>query len=160
MTRLDDYRCALRVGNAEIPDDELVRALESRGSDFASFIVDHGLGPLWHARTERAEFRASRMAAEALFTAQAHALGEIDTVLGGAGVSYVAFKGAATFAFIDSDIKYKGQEIDLEDDLGLDEFSVLPSLDLRWRFTRFGRQFLVSPPDERERVAAEVARVD
>ena len=95
MTRLDDYRCALRVGNAEIPDDELVRALETRGSDFASFIVDHGLGPLWHARAERAEFRTSRLAAEALFTAQAHALGEIDSVLGGAGVTYVVFKGAA-----------------------------------------------------------------
>jgi hypothetical protein len=48
----------------------------------------------------------------------------------------IAFKGAAIFAFIDSDIKYKGQEIDLEDDLDLDDFSVLPSLDLRWRFTR------------------------
>jgi hypothetical protein len=48
----------------------------------------------------------------------------------------VAFKGAAIFAFIDSDIKYDGRRLDLEDDLDLDDFSALPSLDLRWRFTR------------------------
>ena len=48
----------------------------------------------------------------------------------------IAFKGAAIFAFIDSDIEYKGREFDLEDDFDLDDFSVLPSLDLRWRFTR------------------------
>jgi hypothetical protein len=48
----------------------------------------------------------------------------------------IAFKGGAIFAFIDSDIEYKGKEFDLEDDFDLDEFSVLPSLDLRWRFTR------------------------
>jgi hypothetical protein len=48
----------------------------------------------------------------------------------------LALKGAVIFAFIDSDIEYKGQDIDLEDDLDLEEFSVLPSLDLRWRFTR------------------------
>jgi hypothetical protein len=48
----------------------------------------------------------------------------------------ISFKGAAIFAFIDSDIKYDGQSLDLEDDLDLDDFSVLPSLDLRWRFTR------------------------
>jgi hypothetical protein len=48
----------------------------------------------------------------------------------------LALKGGAIFAFIDSDIEYKGQDIDLEDDLDLEKFSVLPSLDLRWRFTR------------------------
>jgi len=48
----------------------------------------------------------------------------------------LALKGAVIFAFIDSDIEYKGRGIDLEDDLDLDDFSVLPSLDLRWRFTR------------------------
>ena len=48
----------------------------------------------------------------------------------------LALKGGAIFAFIDSDIEYKGQEIDLEDDLDLEDFSVLPALDLRWRFTR------------------------
>jgi hypothetical protein len=47
----------------------------------------------------------------------------------------VAFQGAAIFAFIDSDIEYKGRDFDLEDDFDLDEFSVLPSLNLRWRFT-------------------------
>jgi hypothetical protein len=39
----------------------------------------------------------------------------------------VAFQGAAIFAFIDSDIEYKGRDFDLEDDFDLDEFSVLPS---------------------------------
>lgn len=48
----------------------------------------------------------------------------------------IAFKGAAIFAFIDSDITYNGRDLDLEDDLDLDDFSALPSLDLRWRFTR------------------------
>ncbi len=48
----------------------------------------------------------------------------------------LSLKGAVIFAFIDSDIEYKGREIDLEDDLDLEEFSALPSLDLRWRFTR------------------------
>lgn len=48
----------------------------------------------------------------------------------------LALKGAVIFAFIDSDIEYKGRQIDLEDDLDLDDFSALPSLDLRWRFTR------------------------
>jgi hypothetical protein len=48
----------------------------------------------------------------------------------------IAFKGAAIFAFIDSDVTYNGRDLDLEDDLDLDDFSVLPSLDLRWRFTR------------------------
>ncbi len=48
----------------------------------------------------------------------------------------ITFKVAAIFAFIDSDIEYKGEKHDLEDDLDLDEFSVLPSLDLRWRFTQ------------------------
>jgi hypothetical protein len=39
----------------------------------------------------------------------------------------IAFKGAAIFAFIDSDIKYDGRRLDLEDDLDLDDFSALPS---------------------------------
>ena len=95
MTRLDDYRCALRVGNTGESGDELARTLETRGSDFSSFIIDHGLGPLWHERTERAEFRASRLAAEALYGVQEHALAEIDMLLGEAGVDYVVFKGAA-----------------------------------------------------------------
>jgi hypothetical protein len=48
----------------------------------------------------------------------------------------IAFKGAAIFAFIDSEVTYNGRDFDLEDDFDLDDFSVLPSLDLRWRFTR------------------------
>lgn len=95
MTRLDNYRCALRVGNTEVSDDELAHELETGGSDFALFIVDHGLGPLWHARTGTKSLYESRLAAEALYAVQEHALGEIDTLLGEAGVDYVVFKGAA-----------------------------------------------------------------
>jgi hypothetical protein len=95
MTRLDDYRSALHVGFSEVPDENLMRALEESGSDFASFIIDHGLGPTWHARTGREEFRDSRLAAEALYAAQERALGEMDTLLGEAGIEYVLFKGAA-----------------------------------------------------------------
>lgn len=48
----------------------------------------------------------------------------------------VSLRAAAIFAFIDSDVEYKGIDIDLESDLGLDEFEVLPSIDMHWRFTR------------------------
>jgi hypothetical protein len=48
----------------------------------------------------------------------------------------LSLKGAVIFAFINSDVEYKGRNIDLEDDLDLDDFSALPALDLRWRFTR------------------------
>ena len=60
MTRLDDYRSALRAGFAEVTDQALERTLDGRGEDFVAFIVDHGLGPLWHVRTGRAGFRESR----------------------------------------------------------------------------------------------------
>lgn len=95
MTRLDDYRSALHVGFSEVPDEDLMRALEEGGPDFASFVIDHGLGPTWHARTGRAEFRDSRLAAEALYAAQQHALHDIDTVLRAAGIDHAVFKGAA-----------------------------------------------------------------
>lgn len=96
MTRLDDYRSALLAGVSAVSADELVRTLEEGGSGFASLIIDHGLGPLWHARTGRAEFHESRLAAEARYAVQEAALGEIDLLLGSAGIDYVVFKGSAT----------------------------------------------------------------
>ena len=95
MTRLDDYRSALRAGFAEVSDEALECTLDERGADFAAFIIDHGLGPLWHARTGREEFRESRMRAEALYLAQDKALLGINAVLDAARVGHVAIKGAA-----------------------------------------------------------------
>jgi hypothetical protein len=80
MGRLDDYRMALLAAFPSVPDADLARAVEDGGNRFASFVVDHGLGPLWHTRTRRAEFRASRLAAEALYATHEQALQEIDTL--------------------------------------------------------------------------------
>ena len=95
MTRLDDYRSALLATFADVADAELAAALQQGGADFVSFIIDHGLGPLWHERTGRDEFHDCRMTAEALYLGQEHALNEIATVLDGAGIEFVVFKGAA-----------------------------------------------------------------
>lgn len=95
MTRLDDYQSALLATFPDVADAELAAALEKGGTDFASFIVDHGLGPLWHERTGREEFHECRLAAEALYLAQEHALSEIGAVLDNAGIEFVVFKGAA-----------------------------------------------------------------
>ena len=95
MSRLDKYHSALLAAFPDVSEETLVRELDSGGSKFAAFIIDHGLGPQWHLRTERAEFHDSRMAAEALFLAQEHALKDIDNVLEGAGVEYALIKGAA-----------------------------------------------------------------
>ena len=81
MGRLDDYRSALLVANPTVPAATLEQALDAKRPGFQSFIVDHGLGPLWHQRTQREEFHASRLAAEALFLAQEKALREIDALL-------------------------------------------------------------------------------
>lgn len=95
MRRLDDYHSALRASLSEVSDAELVRILEGGGSRFVSFVIDHGLGPLWHTRTGQAELRRSRLSAEALYAAQESVLGEIDRLLGEAGIDHVVFKGAA-----------------------------------------------------------------
>ena len=96
MTRLDEYRSALLAAFSNVPDSELATALEKGGPDFTSFIIDHGLGPLWHERTRRDEFHASRLSAEALYLAQEHALEEIDNLLNGAGIEYALIKGGAS----------------------------------------------------------------
>ncbi len=81
--------------HADVPGDELVAALQERSGDFVAFIIDHGLGPLWHARTQREEFHASRMQAEALFLAQDNALREIGAALDAAAIEHLVIKGAA-----------------------------------------------------------------
>ncbi len=95
MSRLDKYQSALLAAFPDVSEDRLVREFDSNGSEFAAFIIDHGLGPQWHLRTEKAEFHESRMAAEALYLAQEHALKDIDGALEAAGVDYVLIKGAA-----------------------------------------------------------------
>ncbi len=96
MSRLDDYRSALLAANTDVSADLLERALDNGGPEFVTFVIDHGLGPLWHARTGRDEFHSSRMSAEALHLAQEHALTEIDAVLEGAEIEYAVIKGAAS----------------------------------------------------------------
>jgi hypothetical protein len=95
MSWLDTHRLALRAADPAATREDLCRALEAQGHSFVSFVVDHGLGPLWHARSAREEFRDSRMAAEALFVVQQAALREIDDALGAAGIEYALIKGAA-----------------------------------------------------------------
>ena len=95
MMRLNDYRQAMLAAFAEVSDTELGNLLERGGPVFPHFVVDHGLGPLWHSRTGRDEFGASRRSAEALYLAQEHALNEIDATLESAGIEYAAIKGAA-----------------------------------------------------------------
>jgi hypothetical protein len=93
MTRLDDYRSALLVASPDVSGADLERALDEGGPEFVSFIGDHGLGPLWHARTGRAEFQTSRLAAEALYLAQEKALHEIDWLFDNADIDYAVIKG-------------------------------------------------------------------
>jgi len=95
MSRLDKYRSALLAAFPDVSKEKLLRELDSNGAEFAVFIIDHGLGPQWHLRTARAEFHDSRLAAEALFLAQEHALKDIDEVLEAAGVEHALIKGAA-----------------------------------------------------------------
>lgn len=45
-------------------------------------------------------------------------------------------------AYIDSDVTVSGNSLDLESDLGLDDFSALPSAELVWRFSRNRRHRL------------------
>ncbi len=95
MSLLDKYQSALLAAFGRVSEETLLCELDSNGSEFAAFIIDHGLGPQWHLRTERAEFHDSRLAAEALFLAQELALKDIDEVLEAAGLEYALIKGAA-----------------------------------------------------------------
>jgi hypothetical protein len=84
----------------ELPEAELVAELDRAGPKFAQFIVDHGLGPLWHERTGHEEFRASRMQAEALYIAQDQALRKVTASLEKAGIDHIVIKGAANRLFL------------------------------------------------------------
>ncbi|MDH5345075.1 MAG: nucleotidyltransferase family protein, partial [Gammaproteobacteria bacterium] len=96
MGRLDDYRSALLVADPAVSDAALEQVLEGAGPDFDLFVIDHGLGPSWHERTGHAEFRDSRLTAEALYLAQESALRDIDAALNAQGIAYVLIKGGAT----------------------------------------------------------------
>ena len=65
MSRLDDYRTALLVAHPDVAVQRLVAALDERPTEFSRFVIDMGLGPLWHQRTGREEFHESRLQAEA-----------------------------------------------------------------------------------------------
>jgi len=95
MSRLDNYRSAMLAAIPAVEDAELARILNAGGGSFVSFVIDHGLGPLWHERTGWDEFRESRLAAEALFLAQEQALEDIDAALEDSGIEYAVLKGAA-----------------------------------------------------------------
>jgi hypothetical protein len=95
MSRLDKYRVALLAANPELQTDDLLGVLEEHGEPLESLIIDHGLGPLWHQRTECDQFYPARMQAEALFGAQEKALRDIDDALTTAKIPHVVLKGAA-----------------------------------------------------------------
>lgn len=166
MTRLDEYQSALLAAQSSVTDPELLRVLDEGGEQFVSFVVDHGLGPLWHERTGRDEFHVSRIAAEALYLAQEHALKDIDSVLETAGIEYAVIKGAASRALLYSNPAIRACfDLDLlirrEDrvhaagalvDAGFDAFSDAQSIsrelvlsrdavdiDLHWGLLREGR---------------------
>jgi hypothetical protein len=96
MSRLDDYRTALLAAHPDVAEERLVAALDERPNKFPRFVVDMGLGPLWHERTGRADFHESRLQAEALYLAQERSLDDIGAALDAAGIDHVAIKGAAT----------------------------------------------------------------
>ena len=95
MSRLHDYQKAMLAAFPEVSEADLDLALDEGGPTFPYFVVDHGLGPMWHARTGHEGFRSSRRSAEALFLAQTHALQEIDAIFEAAKIKYAVFKGAA-----------------------------------------------------------------
>lgn len=93
--RLTSYRSALRLAEHNLPDDELIGALQDGGAHFQALVTEYGLGPFWHDRTRISEFHAMRMAAEAQYMAQSSALQELAVSLDAAGIDYAVIKGAA-----------------------------------------------------------------
>ena len=84
------------AADSALSADNLRETLDRQGPEFSDFVIDHGLGPLWHERTGRDEFAESRRTAEALFLAQEHALAEAHQLLDERGIDYVVIKGAAS----------------------------------------------------------------
>ncbi len=93
MSRLDDYRAALLATFEQVSDEELRRELDARDDAFVSFVVDHGLGPLWRERTGSEALHESRMAAEVLFAVHERALQNVTRALD--TIDHVVIKGAA-----------------------------------------------------------------
>ena len=98
----------------DVPDETLEQVLDTGSTEFVPFVIDHGLGPIWHARLGRAEFHASRMAAESMYLAQQRALANIDAALNEAGIAYAIIKGAANRLLLhDNPAVRAGYDIDL-----------------------------------------------
>ena len=95
MIALDVYRQALLVAFPRVTDAELTAALNKGKPTFPDFVIDHGLGPMWHQRTRDDRFQTSRRTAEVRYLAQTHALEEIGTALDSNGIDYVVIKGVA-----------------------------------------------------------------
>jgi hypothetical protein len=95
MRRLDSYRLAMLAAFPEVPDEQLVEAMEAGGPTFPYFVEEHGLAALWHERTGREEFRAARRLAEALYLTQEQTLKDIDSILRQAGIESAVIKGGA-----------------------------------------------------------------
>ena len=96
MSRLDTYRAALQAADPRATRETLAQVLDARDGGFAAFVVDHGLGPLWHERSGRNEFHESRLAAEAFFLLQKEILQQVDALLASAGIEHAVIKGAAS----------------------------------------------------------------
>jgi hypothetical protein len=95
MDRLVSYRLAMLAAFPDVPREKLTGVMNTAGPGFINFVVEHGLGPVWHERTGREEFRPARRQAEALFLAHQEALKEIDAILEASGIEYAVIKGAA-----------------------------------------------------------------
>jgi hypothetical protein len=140
MTRLDDYRSALLATFPEVSDTALESALDNGGPEFVSFVIDHGLGPLWHARTGRAEFHESRLSAEALYIAQENALCVVAARLEDAGIHFAVIKGAAmraAYALVDAGFEPTPEARSISRELILIKGHV--TIDLHWGLLREGR---------------------
>lgn len=95
MVQLREYRLALSGALAAATRDDLIGLLNTQGSSFVDFVVRHGLGPVWHARTGSKAFKNARHAAEALYLAQEQALDDIEAAFSSSNVNYAIFKGGA-----------------------------------------------------------------
>ncbi len=96
MSRLDEYRSALLVAFPEVTEEELGRVLDAGGPQFVTFVIDHGLGPLWHERTGRGEFQKLSIGCRSSIPGTGARGCGLDSVLEEAGIEYALIKGAAS----------------------------------------------------------------
>ena len=90
----------------EASSEALAKVLEDAGPEFADFLLDSGLGSLWHHRLAPSEhlervqpdvmdrLRRNRFANSALYAIQRASLTRIDAVLTKSDVAYAVIKGA------------------------------------------------------------------